>query len=216
MKQLKVLTVFLVFSFVLVLALSAQQKTDETVTCVVGGKEMKKSEVKITHEYKEKTYYFCCAKCKEAFIKNPEKYTQKKADMKEVYTCSMHPDVKSDKPGKCSKCGMKLVKKMMPMKLMHGEEQEKHMHGEKQEKHMHAEEQEPSHMKQMKAKEESGCPMMEMMSSKDIEMKLENLKDGVAVKITSKNADVVKKIQEMAAKMKTMHSQKEGKKDPVK
>ncbi|NII27825.1 hypothetical protein HB364_22270 [Pseudoflavitalea sp. X16] len=24
------------------------------------------------------------------------------------YTCSMHPDVKSDKPGKCSQCGMAL------------------------------------------------------------------------------------------------------------
>jgi Cu+-exporting ATPase len=27
------------------------------------------------------------------------------------YACSMHPDVTSDKPGKCSKCGMELVKK---------------------------------------------------------------------------------------------------------
>ncbi|MEO7049910.1 MAG: heavy metal-binding domain-containing protein [Ferruginibacter sp.] len=26
------------------------------------------------------------------------------------YTCSMHPEVKSDKPGKCPKCGMELVK----------------------------------------------------------------------------------------------------------
>ena len=28
----------------------------------------------------------------------------------ETYTCSMHPEVKSDKPGKCPKCGMELVK----------------------------------------------------------------------------------------------------------
>jgi hypothetical protein len=28
-----------------------------------------------------------------------------------VYTCSMHPEVKSDKPGKCPKCGMTLVVK---------------------------------------------------------------------------------------------------------
>lgn len=27
------------------------------------------------------------------------------------YACPMHPDVTSDKPGKCSKCGMELVKK---------------------------------------------------------------------------------------------------------
>ena len=26
------------------------------------------------------------------------------------YTCPMHPDVKSDSPGTCPKCGMKLVK----------------------------------------------------------------------------------------------------------
>jgi rRNA maturation endonuclease Nob1 len=27
------------------------------------------------------------------------------------YTCGMHPEVLSDKPGKCPKCGMELVKK---------------------------------------------------------------------------------------------------------
>ena len=35
-------------------------------------------------------------------------------DMKEgavVYTCTMHPEVTSNKPGKCPKCGMTLVKK---------------------------------------------------------------------------------------------------------
>jgi len=26
------------------------------------------------------------------------------------YTCTMHPDVKMDSPGKCPKCGMELVK----------------------------------------------------------------------------------------------------------
>ena len=36
----------------------------------------------------------------------------KKADPKAiVYTCSMHPEVTSDKPGKCPKCAMELIKK---------------------------------------------------------------------------------------------------------
>ena len=30
---------------------------------------------------------------------------------KYVYTCTMHPEVITDKPGKCPKCGMSLVKK---------------------------------------------------------------------------------------------------------
>jgi hypothetical protein len=28
-----------------------------------------------------------------------------------IYTCPMHPEVTSDKPGRCPKCGMKLVPK---------------------------------------------------------------------------------------------------------
>lgn len=33
------------------------------------------------------------------------------ADGKIVYTCPMHPEVTSDKPGQCPKCGMNLVPK---------------------------------------------------------------------------------------------------------
>ena len=32
------------------------------------------------------------------------------AIVKTIYTCPMHPEVISDKPGKCPKCGMTLVK----------------------------------------------------------------------------------------------------------
>lgn len=184
MKHSKVFALFLALSFVLVVTGIAQEQSEETVVCPVSGKEIKKSEAKGSYEYKGKTYYFCCPNCKEKFIENPEKYTQKEAEMKEIYTCPMHPEVKSDKPGKCPKCGMKLEKKMM-----HKEEMHAHMHKE--------------------AEEKSCCAMMDMMSSKDIEVSVENLENGVAVKVTSKNAEVVKKIQEMSAKMKEMCSQKE-------
>jgi len=37
--------------------------------------------------------------------------TKKVKTAKVQYTCTMHPEVLSDKPGKCPKCGMTLVKK---------------------------------------------------------------------------------------------------------
>jgi uncharacterized paraquat-inducible protein A len=54
---------------------------------------------------------------------NPQKKTQEAATESQMnqekagenqshalsYTCSMHPEVKSDKPGKCPKCGMELA-----------------------------------------------------------------------------------------------------------
>jgi YHS domain-containing protein len=205
-KHSKILTLFLAFSFFLVLSGVAQAQADETVVCAVGGKEMNKSEAKISTEYKGKTYYFCCEGCKASFAKNPEKYIQKKEEMEAVYTCPMHPDVKSDKPGKCPKCGMNLEKKMMTM-----EQKEAHMHQEKKSEHMHQEgAQEHMHKE---GEEKACCAMMGVMSSKDVEMKVEKLKDGITVKLTSKNADVAKKLQEMAAQMKEMHKQKEAKKE---
>lgn len=41
------------------------------------------------------------------------KYERAKLDMQADYTCPMHSEVHSDKPGKCQKCGMALVKKEM-------------------------------------------------------------------------------------------------------
>lgn len=44
--------------------------------------------------------------------KNGRTHSEPNMEMaKEVYTCTMHPEVVSDKPGKCPKCGMNLVKK---------------------------------------------------------------------------------------------------------
>ncbi len=47
---------------------------------------------------------------------------QHKMTNSKKYTCTMHPEVVMDKPGKCPKCGMKLVamkgnKKMKGMKM---------------------------------------------------------------------------------------------------
>jgi hypothetical protein len=39
----------------------------------------------------------------------------------EIYICPMHPDITSKKPGKCSKCGMNLEKKMISKAEMKSE-----------------------------------------------------------------------------------------------
>jgi len=58
------------------------KESEEQVTCPVTGEIVKKSEAGASYEYKGKTYYFCCENCKEKFIKDPEKYIQKKDEMK--------------------------------------------------------------------------------------------------------------------------------------
>lgn len=77
-RQSKLLVLAVAFCFLVTSGVMAQQKSDETITCPVSGKEIKKSEAKGSYELDGKTYYFCCDNCKEAFVKNPEKYTQEK------------------------------------------------------------------------------------------------------------------------------------------
>ena len=53
-------------------------KADEDVVCPVMGTKMKKSKAYETVEYEGKTYYMCCAGCKEIFLKDPKKYIKSK------------------------------------------------------------------------------------------------------------------------------------------
>jgi Cu+-exporting ATPase len=77
----------------------------------------------IPYEYKGATYYFCNPKCLEKFKKEPEKYIPSltkpagsipphpmkvQGTGKGKYTCPMDPEVVTDGPGVCPKCGMAL------------------------------------------------------------------------------------------------------------
>jgi len=44
-----------------------------------------------------------------------------------VYICPMHPEIQSDKPGNCPKCGMKLVKKTSSVNDKHDGQQKMDM-----------------------------------------------------------------------------------------
>ena len=68
------------------------------------------------------TYYFCCSHCAERFRADPESHLSKAASDTQspppsvpappttgaAYTCPMDPEVSSDRPGACPKCGMAL------------------------------------------------------------------------------------------------------------
>src|ERR1022692_2568250 len=73
--------------------------------------------------YQGATYYFCCPHCLKKFEADPQKYLGGKtesmslsvapasappAGAKRQYICPMDPEVVSDRPGPCPKCGMAL------------------------------------------------------------------------------------------------------------
>ena len=79
---------------------------------------------KTTHD--GTTYYFCCTHCLHKFEADPQKYlhgppepmtlafksdTAPAAGTKRQYICPMDPEVLSDRPGACPKCGMALEPK---------------------------------------------------------------------------------------------------------
>jgi P-type Cu+ transporter len=62
-----------------------------------------------------RTWYFCSLGCKAKFEANPGKYdgsalrvSVPETSTASQYTCPMHPEVRSPKPGACPKCGMAL------------------------------------------------------------------------------------------------------------
>jgi P-type Cu+ transporter len=74
-------------------------------------------------------YYFCCTHCLHKFTGDPDKYLHSKPEpmalqlappppagpgTKRQYICPMDPEVISDRPGPCPKCGMALEPKDIP------------------------------------------------------------------------------------------------------
>ena len=65
-------------------------------------------------EHEGRTYFFCSPHCLEKFRARPSQFvaqasaTSSRQQSGGQYVCPMHPEVTSDKPGECPKCGMTL------------------------------------------------------------------------------------------------------------
>ena len=67
------------------------------------------------YQHQGKTYYFCNPRCQEKFSSEPERYLHQEqavatspAPKGAKYICPMDPEIVSDRPGACPKCGMAL------------------------------------------------------------------------------------------------------------
>ncbi|HYL93447.1 MAG TPA: heavy metal translocating P-type ATPase [Alphaproteobacteria bacterium] len=93
----------------------------------VCGMSVKPASAAGQYDYEGKTYYFCATSCLQKFRAAPQNYLQPKpvslvsigsssiqppasqpAASGGKYTCPMHPEVLTEKPGSCPKCGMAL------------------------------------------------------------------------------------------------------------
>ncbi|MBU6428877.1 MAG: YHS domain-containing protein, partial [Cyanobacteria bacterium REEB65] len=104
----------------------------------VCGMQVIPDEAEATVEHAGKTYLFCCGGCADKFRNDPDHYLaraatpptggnghgaaalagQISAGPGAVFSCPMHPEIRSDKPGPCPKCGMALE----PQTITLGEE----------------------------------------------------------------------------------------------
>jgi len=171
-KNRSALALLLTLALAAALSGLAQQTSADTATDPVCGMTVKKSEAKTTFDYEGTTYYFCSAGCQDAFAKEPEKFLQKKEEAAPAKTCA------------CPKCQKDTQPQAMPHSRMMGQCPMMQM--------AHQPGQMPG------SNPEMTCPLQ----SKDVEIKTENLPDGAVVKFTSKNPEVVKKIQEHLASAK--------------
>jgi YHS domain-containing protein len=209
-KNIRMIAILAVLAVVAALGLAAQQQSADKAVDPVCGMTVVKANAKATYDYKGTTYYFCSTGCKESFAKDPETYLKAQQ-------------------GAAAPAGQMGHMGMMGQGMMMGQMGQGQM-GQGQ-------------MGMMQHQPMANCPMMgpgmmmrgrmgrmgrmprgPMMGAPGfgplfrlygdkIEVVVENAKDGAALKVTSKDPEVVKAIQvHMAEHVAMMKKMKEAEK----
>jgi P-type Cu+ transporter len=95
---------------------------------VVCGMHVVPEKARFRHEHEGETYFFCSGRCLERFRAEPGRYLKEVAAAPPApappeapspagafYTCPMHPEVRSERPGDCPDCGMALEPAGVPV-----------------------------------------------------------------------------------------------------
>jgi YHS domain-containing protein/TusA-related sulfurtransferase len=221
-KNVRTIILMAALASILVIGVPAQQKIGDTAIDPVCGMTVAKATAKATYEYMGTTYFFCNTGCKEAFAKDPAKYlqaaeTKQKAEDKAVdpvcgmtiakATAEATFDYKGTTYYFCN-TGCKEAFAKDPEKYLKAQAEKSEMKGK-----MAAEGAPMGHGMPMRGRMQmmhggKGQGMMGGMTmgmccgekcplcGQDVEMAVENTKDGAILKVTSKNAETVKAIQE--------------------
>lgn len=203
--------------FVLLLAVAAgvgliaAQSADKAKDPVCG-MSVDKAAAKWTYEYKGTTYYFCGESCQKAFAKEPEKYLAVKAEGQKMGGMMgqgmmqgrmMHGQAADPAKAVDPVCGMSVDKASAKWKSEYQgstyyfcSEVCKTMFDKEPAKHLAAQAAAGEGMEHGQGMGGGG-----IMALPDVERKIEIVKDGIVVTMTSKNPETVKKLHEHAAKM---------------
>jgi len=186
------------FVLALVLTAPAEQSPDQKVVDPVCGMSIMKSQAKATYEYEGETYHFCSTGCKDRFAKDPEAYlaklevrkagspAEKGEPMPQAGAGMRHGQTAQPPAGAAMMPGGRhammggmmhgraMMARRMPMGMMM-----RHGHGLMMAGPM------------MCGCGSDACPMM----AEGVERQVEKTADGVVIKVTAKDPELVKKIQ---------------------
>jgi YHS domain-containing protein len=201
-RNIRSIALMAALAVVLVVGIAAQQKSADTAVDPVCGMTVVKANAKATFDYKGTTYYFCNPGCKDAFAKEPEKYLKAQAPapagqmshagggMMMRHAQAPAAVAEGTDMFECpmmARGGMMRHKMCGCMGMMHGGAA---MPGAG-----------------MMA---PGFGQLQRLYGDKIEVVVENTKDGAALKVTSKDPEVVKAIQvHMAEHIVMMKKMKE-------